>query len=259
MRYLLGLAVAIAVGLSAASAQAQTPSPTVPASNTPVPAATATPTTVPAAPTIQAIPAPPSLVGDAPLDRVLPALAGTNVDEVSRQLFFLRLPCTGTTGSGAIPCPPGQPVGHYVDGMWVIGCQSVWVPAGSPAVTDAELAFLSSRQSLWAVTEAFLPNTAQFEAFYLPGSAALIEGHGVIAFQYPCGPTSMSDFMNAVAGTDARYVLAPGNPPFAPATGSGPALAGREDLRPWIAAIFLTGAAVVLAGAAFRHGRRWEH
>jgi hypothetical protein len=186
MRYWLGLAVAIAVGLFGASAQAQTPSPTatptpsptVAATNTPPTAPTATPTTVPAgpAPTIQAIAPAPGLVNYPPLDRVLPALAGTNVDEVSRQLFFLRLPCTGTTGSGAIPCPPGEPVGHYVDGMWVIGCQSVFVPAGTPAVTDAELAFLSSRQSLWAVTEAFLPNTAQFEAFYLPGSAALIEG-----------------------------------------------------------------------------------
>ncbi|HEY5475868.1 MAG TPA: hypothetical protein VIK11_04040, partial [Tepidiformaceae bacterium] len=196
MRYWLGLAVAIAVGFSAASAEAQTPSPpatqtpspTVAATNTPAPAATATPTTVPVAPTptIQAIAAPPP-TGDFILDRALSAMAGTNPDDVSRSIHFLRLPCDGPN----IRCPAGQPIGTYVDGMWVVACQPAFVLAGSPVVAEAERYFLSSRQSLFAVTEQFLPNEAQFEAFYLPGSVALHDGMGIFGFQYPCGTTSM--------------------------------------------------------------------
>jgi hypothetical protein len=202
-------------------------------------------------PTIQAIVAPPP-TGDFILDRALSAMAGSNIDDVSRQLHFLRLPCDGPL----IRCPAGQPIGTYVDGMWVLACQPAFVLAGSAGVAEAERYFLSSRQSLFAVTEQFLPNEAQFEAFYLPGSVALHDGMGIFGFQYPCGATSMSDFMNAVVGAGPRYILAPGNPPFAPATGTGPVPAEREDLRLWIAAIFAMGAAIVIFGAALRQGRR---
>jgi hypothetical protein len=260
MRYWLGLAVAIAVGLSVASAQAQTPSPTatptptVAATNTPAAAATATP--VATAPTIEAIASPPS-TGDFVLDRALSAIAGTNPDDVSRQLHFLTYPCTPIQGLSGIPCPEGKPVGTYVSGMWVLYCEGRFIPAGTPGIADAVRAFISSRQSLWAVTEKFLPIGAQFEAFYLPGSVALIDGQGIVGFQYPCGTTNIGEAITAVVGASPQYILAPGNPPSAPATGTGPVPAEREDLRLWIAAIFAMGAASVVFVAAFsRHGRR---
>lgn len=116
MGYWLGLAVAVAVGFPAASAQAQAPSPTATqtpppaATNTPTPAPTATSPTVPVGPgpTIQAIAAPPP-TGDFILDRALLAIAGTNPDDVSRQLHFLRVPCNP---AHAIPCPSGQTLGN---------------------------------------------------------------------------------------------------------------------------------------------------
>lgn len=252
MRYWLGLAVAVAVGFPAASAQAQAPSPTATqtpppaATNTPTPAPTATPTTVPVGPgpTIQAIAAPPP-TGDFILDRALLAIAGTNPDDVSRQLHFLRVPCNP---AHAIPCPSGQTLGASVDGMWVVACQNAFVLAGTAGVTEAERFFLSSRQSLFAVTEQFLPNEAQFEAFYLPGVAVLHDGMGIIGFQYPCGTTRMSDFIAAVVGANPRYVLAPGNPPFAPATGTGPRPADRGDLPLGTVAMVALGIAMAVWG-----------
>ncbi len=252
MRYWPGLAVAItiAIGFSAASAQAQTPSPTIVATSTPAPVPTATPATVPVGPgsTIRAI-APPPPTGDFILDRALTAIAGTNPDDVSRQLHFLRLPCDP---AHAIPCPSGQTPGTYVDGMWVVACQNAFVLAGTAGVEEAEHAFLSSRQSLWAVTERFLPNEAQFEAFYLPGVAVLHDGMGIMGFQYPCGTTSMSDFINAVAGADARYILAPGNPPFAPATGTGETRSDNLSLPLLYGGMLLIGMSLLLIASARR-------
>lgn len=271
MRYLFGLLVVIVVGLSTSTvAVAETPSPVPSQTPTPTPT-TITPTAVvspaPSPTATRTIPssgpgliirptAPPPSTGIPMVDAVLAAVAGDSIDAVIARIHFTSQPCSVSQGTSGISCPEGQPVGTLVSGVWFGACARSFALAGSTSVEDAVRGFLSFRQSLWAVTQNDQSAAGRYEAFYSPPTVVLIDDKGITEFHSACGMTDVSAFVDATVDGTPRYIIGPGNPPFAPKTGTGVARAIHRAF-PWrLEGMLVSTAVVVIAGIGLRRRSR---
>ncbi len=130
----------------------------------------------PAQPTADLTPRP---SGGELVDAVIAAVEDQDAQALQRLVHYFLAACTDSLGSGAIPCPDGQPAGSAVAVFGVGACEGTFIAQDDPQASRSVQQFILDDRELWAVVQ-----TVPF-----PGDER-VPGKYMLIFKYTTGPSA---------------------------------------------------------------------
>ncbi|MGH2626338.1 MAG: hypothetical protein ACRDHY_06775, partial [Anaerolineales bacterium] len=130
------------------------------------------------------------------IDAVIGAVEGQDAAAIKRLIHYFVIACTGSEGSGAVPCPQGREPGATVSAFGTGSCEGRFILLDDPAAATAVSRFVAVRRDLYAVvhTRPF-PEEERVPGKYMVvfrdaagyGSAVSVDEEGITYLHEGCG------------------------------------------------------------------------
>jgi hypothetical protein len=213
--------------------------------------------------------------GITPVDKVLAAVQGQDINALRSQFVFVDQPCTEPQGIGAIPCPEGTALGTPVQVFLSGSCEGSFIFPDQTETLEAVVTnFVSVPLYLYAIAAAPANDTrhASYLLFFgqaadsgtpgvqgriYPGKTVWVDDTGVVAVNSGCGDGVAHRAVQIPHGT---FILAPKTTaptPQPPIVGTGTAHSsnapGAIVLLSTLAAVFAGGCIVIAVAGGRKH------